>query len=366
MGRLKIRKRLWLLALYPAAFALLAAAGARPEFAEWYAAGGVYTAFSRAVNHLTSLAPFSAAEVLVCASAAAAAFLLLRFAARMIFRKERAATAVRFLLNAACLGGVLLFWYTVSCGINYSRYTFARTAGLDLKPSSKAELVALCEGLTGDANRFRAGLKTDGQGVVDLEGDFPETAKEAQKTFDALGREIPLLRSGYGAPKPVFFSRVMSRCNITGMFFPFTFEANVNADAPDYTIPATMCHELTHLRGYMREEEANFVSYLACRQSESQEFRYSGTMLAFAYASNALYGADSDAANAVFSKLSGGVRRDLAYSSAYWKQFEGPVAEASNSVNDRYLKANRQSDGVKSYGRMVDLLLALQRKEKAG
>lgn len=27
-------------------------------------------------------------------------------------------------------------------------------------------------------------------------------------------------------------------------------------------------------------------------------------------------------------------------------------------VNDSYLKSNRQEDGVKSYGRMVDLLLA--------
>ncbi|HCB91141.1 MAG TPA: DUF3810 domain-containing protein, partial [Ruminococcaceae bacterium] len=94
-------------------------------------------------------------------------------------------------------------------------------------------------------------------------------------------------------------------------------------------------------------------------------FRYSGDMLAFVYASNALYSADSGAADAVSAGLSSGVRRDLAYGAAYWRQFAGPVADASESVNDRYLKANRQSEGVKSYGRMVDLLLALQRKEKA-
>ena len=44
-----------------------------------------------------------------------------------------------------------------------------------------------------------------------------------------------------------------------------------------------------------------------------------------------------------------------------WKQFEGPAAEISSAVNDAYLKANRQEEGVKSYGRMVDLLLAEQR-----
>jgi hypothetical protein len=56
------------------------------------------------------------------------------------------------------------------------------------------------------------------------------------------------------------------------------------------------------------------------------------------------------------------VKNDLMYSSNYWKQFETKVAEISNKVNDSYLKANNQDDGVKSYGRMVDLLLAYYSK----
>ena len=57
--------------------------------------------------------------------------------------------------------------------------------------------------------------------------------------------------------------------------------------------------------------------------------------------------------------------RDLAAHRAYWKQFEGPVSDLGSSVNDAYLKANRQQDGVQSYGRMVDLLLAEYRQEKS-
>ena len=34
------------------------------------------------------------------------------------------------------------------------------------------------------------------------------------------------------------------------------------------------------------------------------------------------------------------------------------MKEVSKAVNDVYLKANDQEDGMKSYGRMVDLLLA--------
>ncbi|HAH78458.1 MAG TPA: hypothetical protein DCL64_02915, partial [Ruminococcaceae bacterium] len=91
--------RLWLLALYPASFALTALARADAGFAEWYAAGGPYTVLSRTVNRLTSLAPFSVAEAAVCAFLAAAVFFALRFAVRMVRRKgRRAATAGRFLL----------------------------------------------------------------------------------------------------------------------------------------------------------------------------------------------------------------------------------------------------------------------------
>ena len=150
----------------------------------------------------------------------------------------------------------------------------------------------------------------------------------------------------------------MSYCQITGIFIPFTCEANVNVDIPYYNLPSTMCHELTHLRGYMREDEANFIAYLASLQSDSPDFQYSGVMLAYAYVENALYRADQQAWREASALLSDGVRRDLAANSAYWKQFEGPVAEISSQVNDSYLKANKQEDGVKSYGRMVDLLLA--------
>ncbi len=70
-------------------------------------------------------------------------------------------------------------------------------------------------------------------------------------------------------------------------------EANYNGHMPEMDIPSTVCHELSHLKGFMREDEANFIAYLACRQSDSAAFRYSGALLAYIYSGNALYKADS-------------------------------------------------------------------------
>ena len=49
---------------------------------------------------------------------------------------------------------------------------------------------------------------------------------------------------------------------------------------------------------------------------------------------------------------------DLQAQSEYWKQFETPVAAAASSINDSYLKINRQQEGVRSYGRVADLIIA--------
>ena len=359
-------KRIWLLILAPASFLLILAGSRFPDFAEGYATT-VYPVLSLGINRLTSLAPVSLAEWATALFVLAVLLYLIVSAVRIIkSRGRRLACAGRAALNLLCAASVLYSAFVLSCGMNYYRHTFAQVSGLTVAPSSKAELETLCAELADSANRLRGQVKTDENSVMKLSfDDIAGTAKEAESIYGGLEKDYPTLQKGYGPPKPVINSRLMSYCNITGIFFPFTFEANVNADIPDYSIPAVMCHELTHLRGYMREDEANFVAYLACRQSGNTDFEYSGTMLAFVYAGNALYAADPDAGGKVYAGLSDGVRRDFAANSEYWQQFEGPVAETASKVNDTYLKSNSQDDGVKSYGRMVDLLLADYRHRHA-
>lgn len=361
----RIRKRLWLFLFYPVSLLLTTCAARNSAFAQWYSVK-VYAGLSRAVNRITGFVPFSVAEILVILFFAAVPVFLIVFIIGVIRKKgSRLLFVLRFFVNLFVFISIVYFLYTINCGINYYHYSFADTCGLDVKPSSVTELKDLCVSLADDLNHLRPQLHANEQGVMQLRTESMYlTAQEAAQAYDKIEEDYPLLRAGYSAPKPVYFSRVMSYLDITGVFFPFTFEANVNIDVPDYTIPVTMCHELSHLRGFMREDEANFIGYLVCKKSGNPDFEYSGYMLAFTHASNALFSANTDAAQKIFSSLDAGVLRDLAYNTEYWKQFEGPVADASNSVNDHYLKANSQEDGIKSYGRMVDLLLAERRADK--
>lgn len=352
-------RRIWLLLLLPLSLLLYQLAAAFPSFAEWYARYP-YRFLSRGINWLTGLLPISLAELLLYLLIPGIfAWLIVGIVRLCRIPPQRKRRLAGFLLTPFCAASVLLFAFVITCGINYSRYSFAEVCGLPVQDSSVEELYNLNVELAKEVSSLREQVLEDENGVMKTSfSSSGEKAQQARACYDTLEADYPTLTAGYSAPKAVLASRLMSWCDITGIFIPFTFEANVNVDVPDYSQPATMCHELSHLRGYMREDEANFIAYLACRNSENVEFQYSGAMLAFVYVNNALYSADSELGQEIFDTLHPGVQRDFAYNSAYWKQFEGPVSEISGAVNDSYLKANGQDDGVKSYGRMVDLLLA--------
>ena len=81
-------------------------------------------------------------------------------------------------------------------------------------------------------------------------------------------------------------------------------------------------------------------------------------MLALINCGNALYKSAPDKAAALRETYSDAVIRDIAAYNQYWEGYEGEVEETFDSINDSYLKFNLQENGVKSYGMMVDLMLA--------
>ena len=57
--------------------------------------------------------------------------------------------------------------------------------------------------------------------------------------------------------------------------------------------------------------------------------------------------------------VSEGVVRDDTADAQYWEQYRNTViSDTTGKVYDAYLQSNNQKDGAKSYGRMVDLVIA--------
>jgi hypothetical protein len=76
------------------------------------------------------------------------------------------------------------------------------------------------------------------------------------------------------------------------------------------------------------------------------------------YLINEVYRENLDDYATLYDSISEEVKRDMSYAREYWQAREGKVKESANKMNDNYLKANYQEDGVRSYNGVVKLLLA--------
>ena len=328
-------------------------------FSEWYASR-LFPLFPHSLGRIFSLLPFSAFELLIVLAGVA----LLIFIAYSLFmlargRDARAQLIRYWRLAGSCLAAgccTLLLLFSLTCGINYSRAPLSTALGLQPRPSSVQELRLLYELLAKEAEQAAAAIQTDTLGYFVLQKPPQQESRAAMRQ---VGVQYSLPNTYYPRPKPVLLSIALSYLHIAGIYSPFTVEANYNRHMPPADIPFCICHELAHLSGYAREDEANFIAYLACRESDHSDFHYSGLLNAITYVMNALYAEVSVSEyRELLQKLPAQMLKDLQRNTAYWQDFYGPVSEFSQQVNDFYLKANDQPEGVKSYGRMVDLLLA--------
>ena len=223
---------------------------------------------------------------------------------------------------------------------------------MEIKGYTVEELTSYCTMITEEVNHLSDQVNRE------LLKNQEQLGDKAAQAMEQLGKTYVGLSGYYPRPKPVLLSEILSYQQLTGVYSPFTVEANYNADMTAYNIPFTMCHELSHLRGFMREDEANYIAYLACSQSDALEFQYSGALMAWIYSTNLLWEYAPDIYEELQESLRLEVRKDLKENTAFWDRYDGAVAKVAGKVNDTYLKANKQTDGVESYDRMVDLLMA--------
>ncbi len=331
-----------------AALALQLAARNVPGFGQWYAVS-VYPILTGTLGRITGWLPFSVSEVLLYALMAGYMVWIIYIILSAVLSRKRNCYFKTYIKNTYLAAAFLFFLYTIGCGVNYYRKPFSAYLEYKTDVYTREQLKELCKWLTEQVNASwtETGTKTSIQ--------MQEAGADA---MEGLGERYPALRGPYPKPKPLIVSRILSVQQLSGIYSPFTIEANYNNEMTAYNIPHTICHELSHLRGFMREEEANFIGFLACAASDDPEFCYSGYLSAWIYAGNALAAEDIDFYSECYRALRPEVREDLKENSQFWNRFESKVSEAAEAMNDHYLKANSQPEGVKSYGRVTDLLLA--------
>ena len=353
----QLKKLPWLL-LLPLGIFLPRLAAQYPQWIETHYSQKIYPVISAWMGKLNSLTRVSLAECILFVLVILVVVMTFVYLYRLLFRRIRFSAFVGYLLSLCIAGGVLLNLFYIMWGFNYSRPQLSALLSLPVEQRSVDELEEACLRLASEANALRDHVPEDENGVFMLEGGYEAYFDKVPNAYARLGIDYPLFARRTYAAKGVISSVGLSYAGISGIFIPHTGEPNVNVDQPALLLPATAAHETAHYLGIAREDEANFISYLACIHSDDPALAYSGTMLALIHCGNKLYAADKDKYSALYATYDEGLVRDIRNNNAYWDSFEGPVEEAATKLNDNYLKFNQQENGVKSYGMMVDLILA--------
>lgn len=328
---------------------LVAVARSAPDF--WFA---FYTDFSAQllgiIGRVTSALPFSLWEILVVLLVLWGVYTLVQ-----TFRRKRG--FLTWLSGVALTASVLIFAFVGFWGLNHFGPTASEKMGLEVRQYSREELTAATEYYAAQVNRLASSVERDEQGCARF-AEFSNLSRQAVQGYEVLAREHAVFSHATGRVKPIISWPLFSRFGVTGIFICFTAESCVNPDTYEAWLPFTMCHELAHRQAVAAEDEANFCAYLACMAHENPEFQYSGAFAAFIYCSNALTKADSEAASRIWATIDPGVLADVYAANEHYKKYEGQVQEVAQKVNDTYLKAFEQEEGVQSYGAVADQLIA--------
>ncbi|MEG0774337.1 DUF3810 domain-containing protein [Clostridium sp.] len=320
---------------------------------------GIYRFISQGLSNLFGLFPVSIWEFIYVGIIISPIYLLSKLVYIFLKRREIFKNkTIKYIKISVVVIVLAYFTFNMTWGLNYYKKPLITAMSYSIEEPKPEDLINLCNEIITKANDLRMELKEDNHGVFYLDNDFKTLSISAEEGFDILKIQNFKLQEKYSKAKPVMLSKFMSYTGITGMYSPFTGEANINIDIPEISLPATICHEMAHQRGIAREEEANYVAYLSCVNNSNKEFQYSGYHLALTYLMNNLYSVDKEAYKNLRENYSDGLNRDLEFSYNYWKDREGVVERLWNKFNDSYLKSNNQSEGVKSYGLVTRLLLA--------
>lgn len=272
----------------------------------------------------------------------------------------------RFYLFFAWTFLVVCLVMTLNCFILYHASTFSEVyfeqkhdVVYDLE-----DLIAVRNMVVEECNRLATEMERDENGAIVYTKDMGQVAIACMQE---LGKTYGHLDGFYPRPKPLYTSDFFSQQYMCGYYFPFSMEANYNDVMYLMNKPSTMCHELAHLRGYIFEDEANFISYLACIQSEDPVFRYSGYLSVLNYLDNDFYkavGRDREAYLAQPVITLQVIEDNVFVTEEEWERINRKalldtetVDEVSDTLVDVTLKANGVEDGMISYNRVVRLLL---------
>ena len=347
------------LALFFLSIAVLLASIYNRDFCEWYCLG--ISAFIRGIlSSVTGFFSFSLAEIVL--------FLLPVLLIVVVLISARSALKHTFsfkifLVRFCCLLFSAVFLFINAFAICHFRYPIEKQFELDKKELTSDMLYDAALYVKVLAEDASANVEFDDSGASENPHTWDEMNELLSYGYDRLSGDYPFISRVKAKAKRIILSPIMTYTHISGIYVPFTGEANVNTNYPDYVVSFTMAHEMAHQRGIAGEDEANFIAFLACLASEDEYLVYSAYMNMYDYFLDAAITNE----RAMYTSLVENTNNKLlgemyAYYLFFQEYRHSTASKVADTVNDTYLKAMGEDEGTKSYGKVVELFCAFMEK----
>lgn len=263
---------------------------------------------------------------------------------------------------------ILIFIYateTLNCFVLYHTTTIENTLYKDIDLSSDISdgerLINVYNTVVDNINKLSSKMKRDSDG--DLIKNY--SYNECKAALRNISDRFTCLSGYYPSPKEIYYSDIMTQQYLAGIYFPFSMEANYNKLMYISNMPSTICHELSHLKGYIRENEANYLSFVACIESDNEFLQYSGYLSVFYYLLDDIetYATEEEKTN--MHKIDKRAYDDTIFvKEDVFNKIEekslvstDTLSDATDKFIDSNLKINGVSSGMDNYNEVVRLLI---------
>ena len=255
---------------------------------------------------------------------------------------------------AVAVGYILFF---IGWGGNYSKPSIAKHWGLEMSQELEDDsaLVKFDLYLIDKMNEYAPRY---------VEQKFKSVEKQSRdyyKQFSATKDKRSSLKI-----KPSLFGNLLEYSGIQGYYNPFTGEGQINKNLPDFLLPFTTCHEMAHQTGIAAEDDANFLAFVVCTNSNDPAFIYSAYFNIWLYANGKLRSRDSVLSKSLYKEINPITMEHIYTLRRRREEFKSPLSKYSGYFYDNFLKLNKQEKGMESYDDVVNTVYVWEQKRLRG
>lgn len=320
------------------------------QFIEDYYSRGLYPLLSKVMRFSLGIIPFSLGDILY----GALILLAIAWLVRRISQKFR--NPKLWIPDTLATLSVIYFCFHLFWGFNYYRLPLHKSLEIESDYTTE-KLISLTESLIARSNEIHLELVENDSAKVNYEYSKNKLFDLTLEGYKNIQEDYPELTYEGAALKRSIFSLPLTYMGFNGYLNPLTNEAQVNTIILPFRIPTTASHEVGHQLGFAKENEANFIACLVTMNHPEKKFRYSGYTFALSYCLSELYRRDKEKAEELIATINPGIIANYREVEEFWLKHQNPFEPIFKATYNRYLIANNQADGMKSYSYVVALLV---------